>query len=571
MSRLCIPEESLHQHLVVLGKTGAGKSSALRHMVEHLLHKKKRVCVVDPKGDWWGLKSSEDGRGPGYPVIAFGGFKNPKASDIPINSQSGKHVAELIATGNRPCIIGFRGWMTSHMIQFWIDFAAGIFNANQGELYLVGDEFHNFAPKGKILDPQAGKCLHWSNRLLSEGRGLGIVCLLASQRPQKVHNDTLTSCETLVAMRVIHAADRQAVADWIDGCGDPKHGKEVLAHLASLPRGFAYVWSPEIGYGPEEVKFPMFTTFDSFAPPQLQKKIGSSGWADVNLEDVKSKMAAAIEEAAANDPKELRKKISDLERQMKAPAPTPRAPEVEKVVIKVVDDEQVIAMSRLAVTLSVDLGKLVDGLDAFLSALSERDIENANTRQTLSKLEYRSNRGVAGAPKVNTVRPARSKSAHAELAQINGNLKVGEKSILTICVQYPEGASREQLTVLSGYKRSSRDAYVQRLKANGYVELSGELVVATQDGVDALGDSFQPLPTGAELREYWRGRLPEGERKIFDIILENYPNFVSRDDLEDATGYKRSSRDAYIGRMAAKRIIDVSRRGEVGASPILFA
>ena len=220
MSKLAFPEEVLDQHLVVLGKTGAGKSSALRHIVEHLLEQKKRVCIIDPKGDWWGLKASADGKGEGFPVIAFGDFKKEDASDVPINAQSGRHVAELITSGNRPCVIGFRGWMTSHMTQFWIDLASGIFNANSGELYLLGDEFHNFAPKGKIMDPQAGKCLHWSNRLLSEGRGLGIVCLIASQRPQKVHNDTLTSCETLVAMRVIHAADRGAVEEWIKGAGD---------------------------------------------------------------------------------------------------------------------------------------------------------------------------------------------------------------------------------------------------------------------------------------------------------------------------------------------------------------
>src|ERR1700761_2632499 len=97
---LCIPTKILDQHLVVLGKTGAGKSSALRHIVEHLLDHKKRVCIIDPKGDWWGLKSAADGNGAGYPVIALGDFKEPKASDVPINSHSGANVAELIATGN---------------------------------------------------------------------------------------------------------------------------------------------------------------------------------------------------------------------------------------------------------------------------------------------------------------------------------------------------------------------------------------------------------------------------------------------------------------------------------------
>jgi DNA helicase HerA-like ATPase len=302
-----IPHKALDQHLVVLGKTGSGKSSALRYIVEHyLLSKDKRVCIVDPKGDWWGVKVAADGKSPGLPVILFGDFKNPDARDVPINDRSGKHIAELVSEGNRPCVIGLRGWTQGAMTRFWIDFASTLFGKNAGELYLIADEFHNFAPKGKILSPEAGQSLHWSNRLLSEGRGLGIVCLTASQRPQKVHNDSLTSHETLVAMRVIHKADRDAIKDWIDGNGDPTLGKEVLTTLAGLPRGEAWVWSPEIGFGPKRVKFPMFQTFDSFAPPQLQKRVSDKGWASVDLSEVKNALAEAVKEAEANDPKLLR-------------------------------------------------------------------------------------------------------------------------------------------------------------------------------------------------------------------------------------------------------------------------
>jgi len=116
MSQLPFPRKILNQHSATLGKTGAGKSSALRVSVEQLLTEKKRVVIIDPKGDWWGLKSSADGKGPGFPVITFGNFKNDQASDVPINEYSGRNVAELIASGNRPCIIGFRGWMPGQMM-----------------------------------------------------------------------------------------------------------------------------------------------------------------------------------------------------------------------------------------------------------------------------------------------------------------------------------------------------------------------------------------------------------------------------------------------------------------------
>jgi hypothetical protein len=325
---LPFPESILHQHIATLGKTGAGKSSAMRDIAEHLLDKQKRICIVDPKGDWWGLKASADGKGPGYPIICFGDFKEARASDVPMNPQSGKEVAQLIATGNRPAILGFRGWMPGGMTRFWIDFASTLFNANQGELYVMIDEVHNFAPKGKIMDPDSGKCLHWTNRIMSEGRGLGLTFFIASQRAQKVHNDTLDNCETLVAMRVSHPAARQSVQDWIDGNGDPKVGKEVINTLASLARGEAWIWSPENEFGPKRIQFPMFQTFDSFAPPQLQKKVNQAGWSEVNLDQVREKLSAVIAEAEANDPRKLRERIAVLEREART-KPKPAAAPIE--------------------------------------------------------------------------------------------------------------------------------------------------------------------------------------------------------------------------------------------------
>lgn len=316
MSKLPFPERVLQQHIATLGKTGAGKSSAMRVIAEHLLERNARVCIVDPKGDWWGLKSSADGKGPGFPIIAFGNFKEERATDVPINERSGKHVAELIATGNRPAVIGFRGWMPSQMLTFWLDFAPAVFNLNQGDLRMFIDEIHNFAAKGKILDPQAGKSIHWTNRIMSEGRGLGLTFYIASQRAQKVHNDTLDCCETLCAMRVAHPAARQSVKEWIDGNGDKETGKTVLETLASLKRGEAWVWSPENSFGPERVQFPMFETFDSFAPPQLQKKVNQAGWSEVNLDQVREKLASVIAEAKANDPKELKAEIAKLKQEL---------------------------------------------------------------------------------------------------------------------------------------------------------------------------------------------------------------------------------------------------------------
>jgi uncharacterized protein len=84
-------------------------------------------------------------------------------------------------------------------------------------------------------------------------------------------------------MRVIHPLDRRAIEDWIDGCPDPDKGKEVLRSLASLKRGEAWVWSPEIGFGPTLIQFPLFSTYDSFAAPSGESAGKLKGWAEVDL------------------------------------------------------------------------------------------------------------------------------------------------------------------------------------------------------------------------------------------------------------------------------------------------
>jgi DNA-binding MarR family transcriptional regulator len=153
--------------------------------------------------------------------------------------------------------------------------------------------------------------------------------------------------------------------------------------------------------------------------------------------------------------------------------------------------------------------------------------------------------------------------------QSDGELTGGERAVLIACAQHPNGLQRKQLTVLTGYKRSSRDTYIQRLRQRQYVDVSpGGAVIATDVGVSALGN-FEPLPTGQALQDYWLGRLSEGEKKILSLLINAYPQSVARDQMEEA-GYQRSSRDTYIQRLRSKELVEIIGRGEVKASDNLF-
>lgn len=573
MSRLPFPERVLHQHIATLGKTGSGKSSALRVIAEHLLDKKRRIAIIDPKGDWWGLKSAASGKSAGYPVIMFGDFKEPRATDVPINDRSGKHVAELIATGNRPCVLGFRGWMPAQLVRFWLDFAPALFNANEGELYVIIDEVHNFAPKGKIFDPDAGKCLHWTNRIMSEGRGLGLTFFIASQRPQKVHNDTLDNCETLIAMRVAHPAARQALKDWIDGNGDPAKGKEVLATLAQLKRGEAWIWSPENDFGPERAQFPMFQTFDSFAPPQLQKQVSQAGWSEIDLDQVKEKLAAVIAEAKANDPKELKAQVAQLRSELgtlKASQPVfrheslpPDAKLIERAIaaaLKKRDTDWLRSVRDFQRATERIFSEGVKQLDGAIHAV-------AFNAPAMAAIE------IPQAPVASLPAPAISRkpipvAAASNVASTNGSLDKGEKAILLAAAQSVP-ADRVQLSILTGYKRSTRNRYIQFLQSKGYVEEQGDKILPTSEGMAALGADYTPLPTGRELQQYWLDRLPAGEKHIFAFVLQHGGEKVNREAIGEATGYMRSTRNRYIQHLQARHLLN-DGTGPVEPAPMLF-
>ena len=61
---LALPLELVTESLSILAIKRAGKSYTARKLVEQLHHARQQVVVVDPKRDWWGIRSSADGKGP---------------------------------------------------------------------------------------------------------------------------------------------------------------------------------------------------------------------------------------------------------------------------------------------------------------------------------------------------------------------------------------------------------------------------------------------------------------------------------------------------------------------------
>lgn len=309
-----IPAAALAHHIAILGKTGAGKTTAAKTAVETLLDEKRRVCVIDPTGAWYGLRLGPDGQSPGYPVVIFGGDH----ADIPITDESGPKLAELVAKGQFSCVIDTSNMTVGARTRLFTGFAESLFRVNRAPLHLIIDEAHMFAPQGRVSDPQSGKMLHAANNLVSGGRSRGLRIIMISQRPAKLHKDSLTQVETLIAMRLIAPQDRAAVEAWIGEWADPKKGAEVIASLPSLKVGEGWIWSPEIEVL-QKVKFPPIRTFDSSrAPEDLDDAEGymppifeGGTLAGINLDELRASLSSPSNEVEkSNTPIEAVRKAA---------------------------------------------------------------------------------------------------------------------------------------------------------------------------------------------------------------------------------------------------------------------
>lgn len=547
---MLLPEAVYDQHIILLGKTGAGKSSAARYMVEHLLDQKKRVVVVTAKADWWGLKLAADGKHPGYPVIVFGGDH----SDVPLNYSSGKTMAELLATGDRSAVLQLRDMMPGERSQFWTDFAANLFRLMRGKLFLVIDEVHNFAPKGKVLDNKTGMMLHWSNKLASEARGLGITLIGASQRPAKVHNDFLTSCETLIAMRVTTKWDRDAVSDWIKGCGDGKTGAEVLDTLARFKRGDAWAWSPEAEFGPTQMHFPLFKTYDSFKPQAPTDVTGLKGWADVDLETVKEKLAGFLKEAEANDPVKLKVRIRELEAARGKESKTVQIAPDSTVMQRAIDRAVGIARKDFE-RYAANFSKLVRETDKTLVLLAEAALQS---HHRIAKFEQpiimvskpfpggEIQKGEALASKVPTsVRsPVAREQAHprpdSSSSESNGDLQGPHRRILTALAELRSiGQDRPPKAMVAAWARYSVNGGafnnpLGKLRTAGLIAYApGNLVELTDAGQAEIG--MVEAPDQQEVNRRIMGVLNGPERRILAALMEG--GETDKETLAARAGY----------------------------------
>jgi uncharacterized protein len=567
------PLDFVTQTQAILAKKRVGKSYTASVEAEELLKAGQQIVAIDPTGAWWGLKSSADGKHAGFPITVFGG----EHADVPLEESAGETIAQALVEHRFSAILDLTLFRKGQIARFMPSFLETLYRLNREAMHLFVDEADAIAPQRPF--GEEARMLGALEDVVRRGGIRGIGTTLITQRPAVLNKNVLTQCEILCALRIVHHKDIDAIHEWIEVHGDPDLAKKMIDSLPALPIGTAWFWAPGWGDIFECVKIRARETFDSGATPKAgETKRVAKVLASVDLEKLGQQIQATVQRAKENDPRTLRTKIAQLEKELAKPAVSVKhAPEDPERLKKAAERAAKAATAPLFQQLAAFQKLAKRTIEKFTEAAAGlNEIANANLDIPPDAVVTAQPGAPAGAGR-RTPAPApgvfnrQTRRLEPENGNGNGNgsLPVGERAILIAVAQFGE-AERDQLTVLTGYKRSSRDAYVARLAAKGYLDISGRTLRPTQEGVNALGHDYEPLPTGSALWEFWQHKLPEGELKILGYLVNKSGKAVDRDELDEPTGYKRSSRDAYLSRLAARRLVEVPSAGMVQAAGALF-
>lgn len=539
-----LPIEAVVETFAILAKRGAGKTFTASVMVEELVKAGQPVCVIDPVGVWFGLRSSADGEGPGLPVVIFGGDH----ADLPLPADGGALIADLVIDERIPAVLDLSHLSKTKGRGFVCDFMERLYFRNRNPLHLVVDEADLFAPQRGGAD--TARLVGAYEDIVRRGRARGLGCTSITQRPASLHKDILTQSEVLIALRMTGVRDVAAINEWVNLHAEEGEAATVRGSLASLPVGTAWVWSPGWLGVLRKVQIRRRWTFDSSATPKPgQTVVAPRRFADVDLEN-------------------LRKRLADVDKSDPAPVGKEAAAEVARLRRQVATLQADLDAARAEIrTVEVpalgpgDYDRLAEALRTLTKAMQPIAVVLAETQRP-SGVALRPT--PASPQPVRPVKPARPVQPAASSTPDADGPKLGrvERAILTVLAQHPAGRTRKQLALLTGYsiKSSSLGNALGTLRSAQLVTKGGEPIQATEAGfeVAATLDGAEPLPTGQALYDYWAGRLNRAERAVLDALTAAWPEPLDKDELAARTGYSATSSSLgnALGKLRSLDLVD---------------
>lgn len=546
--------------LLVVANSGGGKSWLIRRIVEQAFGK-VQIIIIDPEGEFSTLREK-------YDFILCG-----KGMDAPAETRSAAMLAHKLLETKTSAVIDLYELHPQDRKRFVRLFFEAMVNAPKNlynDCLIVLDEAHRFAPENG-----ESEALSAVIEMASLGRKRGLL-VLATQRISKLSKDAAAECNNKLIGRTSLDIDRKRAADEL---GILK--KEDVLALRNLAPGEFFAFGPAISN--EVIKLKVGVVKTSIPKAGRQTKVLPPS------EKIKKELAALANlpqeaEREARTTKELQDEVRSLKTQLRqVPKPIMDSGALKRACDETAKNAAIVHRKEIQRVEKGWYDYVTQYLEPIISKLavqfSEKslDVLFAHRPKQYEAPKEESPRTFALAQKSmpTIIRPStsdfpfKSPSQEDVSSMFPRDIGKGERKILIAIAQH-ETITREHLTVLTSYKKSSRDTYLQRLQSRGLVQINNGRIEATEAGKELLGSDYKPLPTGDVLREHVLADLPEGESKILAILIDSHPDAVERDYLSEMMPYKKSSRDTYLQRLTARQLVTQEGRGLVRASDNLF-
>jgi hypothetical protein len=565
---ISLPNDAVTQTMACIGRKGAGKTYLASLLAEQMLGIRAQVVIIDPVGNWWGLRVAADGKSKGKDIFIAGG----EHGDVPVLPETGARFAKLIVEKNISIVLDVSGFRQGERKRFAADFAEEFFHlkkAQRSAVHLFVEEAQLFAPQR--TGPEEARMLGAFENIIRLGRNYGIGATLISQRPQSVNKEVLNQVECLCVLQVNGVLERKALDEWVQEVGADR---KLVNELPGLAQGEGFIWSPSWLRIFKRVRFGTKTTFDASATPEVGKTTKAALLSTVDVEALKSDLQEVIANAEKDDPKILRREIAELRKQLSTKIVVTQAMTVPKAELE--------TWKSTCATLQKHVEESVKSM-AHVNTLAQGVIETAEAIQvavvSLKVIVGEQPKPIMPKFKPESkwpkpfVRPTEQKTQSS-----NGSLSGPEQRILNaiawledIGVESPE---QPAVAFLAGYSYGG-GAYNNprgRLNVNGLVEyVPGNRIRLTAKGKQAAEPTDIPSTNDA-LHESVLARLPGPEQRLLKPLLKAYPSSMHNQTLADAAGYTAGA-GAFNnprGRLKTLGLIEYPQPGMVKARDLLF-
>jgi uncharacterized protein len=434
---------------------------------------------------------------------------------------------------------------------------------------------------------------------------------MLSQRPQEVNKKVLNLAELLFVFQLTGTHERKAVEAWIGDKGI--EAEDIQAELPKLERGHPHAWSPAWLKVSRVIEIGTKTTFDASSTPKVGAQIVVRELSPIDLEQLRVDMAASVEKAKADDPKELRAQIATLKTQL---AKAQKSGTVVEKPVTVIDQKAIeravdgtvrplvaemnsrLSFLRRAVSVVARDGKALvsslAGLEAVdLSAIEPKANGNGHANEkretpvsgdlsgakgsTVGRIGRHLQQGFQGPGAARSTENIRARSASR---QHDGTTTGVEQRVLNtlagleaLGVAEPDKVTVGALCGYSNIRSKSFQNAIGALRTSGRVEYPSEGRIALTDDGRAIAENSLDVSSLDELHRLWYKLLGGVSEKILAQLVESYPDALPLDDVASNAGYENARSKSFAnakGRLRTLGLIAYPRDGMIAATDLLF-